>query len=391
MTSMASSMPSHGALTLLEHRGSKGMEVCPDSKPSLPRQILRHIDSQGDSPMKSASTRRSSQCSTEAMLSPRSAVSSGGPSRVCSEHAGFADLEEVTLAASRLKAGAFQVPHPEKVEYGGEDSFFISCDGLALGVADGVGEWGWRFGLNPRDFAMELMEGTMRSAEDQFCSDTDAPVAERARQALSAGFNDVKSFGAATALVVTLNAASGELGVANLGDSGLRLLRPTPTSGGTSLHVVERTEEQQHEFNLPFQLSKVPKAKDFPKLRAEGKSALIQAVKAHGAAKSDAPSDAAMYTFGVEAGDVLVLGSDGLFDNLGDDEICAISQEAIAVAGHGAIDTQELARVLAVAAARRSTDKEAETPFCLQAARAGMEYRGGKVDDITVVVAVVEA
>ncbi len=30
----------------------------------------------------------------------------------------------------------------------------------SLGVADGVGEWQWRFGLDPRAFADELMLGS---------------------------------------------------------------------------------------------------------------------------------------------------------------------------------------------------------------------------------------
>lgn len=47
-----------------------------------------------------------------------------------------------------------------------QDSYFISSDGLSAGVADGVGEWGARFGLNPRDFATELMDGAQQAAED---------------------------------------------------------------------------------------------------------------------------------------------------------------------------------------------------------------------------------
>jgi len=32
------------------------------------------------------------------------------------------------------------LPHPSKVSTGGEDAYFIACDGW-FGVADGVGQW----------------------------------------------------------------------------------------------------------------------------------------------------------------------------------------------------------------------------------------------------------
>jgi len=41
--------------------------------------------------------------------------------------------------SSCIRANVWLIPHPDKVDKGGEDSFFISADGLAIGVADGVG------------------------------------------------------------------------------------------------------------------------------------------------------------------------------------------------------------------------------------------------------------
>ena len=40
-----------------------------------------------------------------------------------------------------FEAGALVLPHPDKVEKGGEDGFFIAASGRALGIADGVGGW----------------------------------------------------------------------------------------------------------------------------------------------------------------------------------------------------------------------------------------------------------
>jgi serine/threonine protein phosphatase PrpC len=55
-----------------------------------------------------------------------------------------------------LKAGACCLPHPEKLDTGGEDAYFVSSDNTVLGVADGVG--GWReSGIDPGDYSRTLM------------------------------------------------------------------------------------------------------------------------------------------------------------------------------------------------------------------------------------------
>lgn len=40
-----------------------------------------------------------------------------------------------------LWSGACSLPHPDKVDTGGEDAYFISANESVLGVADGVGGW----------------------------------------------------------------------------------------------------------------------------------------------------------------------------------------------------------------------------------------------------------
>jgi serine/threonine protein phosphatase PrpC len=59
------------------------------------------------------------------------------------------------------------IPHPAKVDKGGEDAFFIAESGLCVGVADGVGGWA-EVGVDPGLYSSELMqraEDTARSAE----------------------------------------------------------------------------------------------------------------------------------------------------------------------------------------------------------------------------------
>jgi protein phosphatase PTC7 len=302
----------------------------------------------------------------------------------------------------RLHAGAFQIPHPSKAETGGEDSFFVSSDGFAAGVADGVGEWEWRFKLNPRAFADELMSGACAWAKTQreFSSSAKASAAS----ALSESFAASKSYGSSTSLVAIFDAATSELGVANLGDSGLRQIRRSRQQGGSSklgAHIVGNTVEQQHGFNCPFQLSHLPEPADFPQLLAEGKGALVRAVQNSSLLEQDQPSDADLYSFSVEEGDLIILGTDGVFDNLHDREVCQLIDHTTSpleagrsfdldcgtLDGCGSSDPVKVAEAIAEAAFYRSRDSRARVPFALHAKEAGRYHAGGKSDDITVVAA----
>lgn len=76
-------------------------------------------------------------------------------------------------------------------------------------------------------------------------------------------------------------------------------------------------------------------------------------------------------------GDWVVVATDGLYDNVADDEIV----EAAAAAS----DAMALAESLGSLASVRSVDEEFRSPFMLAAEKAGVQWRGGKADDITVV------
>lgn len=312
--------------------------------------------------------------------------------------------EPPTTSALRLHCGAFQLPHPRKADLGGEDSFFICSGGSAAGVADGVGEWAWRFGLNPRAFADELMAGACCAAE-RTRGDSSRSGKDRAAFAMSEGFGQAKSFGSSTALVVALDAAGRELGVANLGDSGMRQIRSV-RHHDRACHVQGRTTEQQHSFNCPYQLALLPSAADFPRLRKERKFALVRAVQNAPASQQDTPSNADLYSLPVQEGDLILLGTDGVFDNLHDWEVCLLAECAASpfeasqaldpdtgelvgrpLSCDGSTDPSDLAEAIAKAAFARSIDPTARTPFGANAKEAGLHCLGGKMDDISVVAA----
>jgi len=253
-----------------------------------------------------------------------------------------------------------------------EDAFFIGPN--AVGVADGVGcmVQFQDYGVNAAAYAAELMEHSLQwlqAGHAKEGSPESGPI-ERAQGAMRAAETSTQSYGAST--IIVLVAEGGEVGVANLGDSGFMILRKGPQG----FMVAEQSDEQQHSWNCPYQLTRLPPAlaAKFPRLNL------------------DSTNDCLVYTHLVRRGDLLLLFSDGLRDNLHDREIlhiadCALSPtfaELIGMVDH-ATAPEVLAKALAMAAHERSLDLTAKTPFTDNARKHGYDCLGGKQDDITVV------
>eukprot|EP00931_Biecheleriopsis_adriatica_P094542 TRINITY_DN6817_c0_g1_i1.p1 TRINITY_DN6817_c0_g1~~TRINITY_DN6817_c0_g1_i1.p1 ORF type:complete len:539 (-),score=74.46 TRINITY_DN6817_c0_g1_i1:20-1636(-) len=289
----------------------------------------------------------------------------------------------------RFASGAFAMPHPEKASSTGADSHFLG-DGFSLGVADGVGEWQWRFGIDARAFADELMTGCEAHLVGHLAENISArQPTQWAQEALAQGYRTTKSFGSSTAIVAALQ-RSGQLGVANVGDSALLLLRRKELDSTDSLRCVGRTREQQHTFNCPYQLSLLPTPNDFPNLIQQGKDKLVRAIQRRPLPKADCPEDADLYNFNVQEGDLVVLGTDGVFDNLYVHEICQLAGTALGPleTGDGHVtDAAQIAQAITKAAFHRSMDRSIRCPFGDHAKQAGLYHTGGKMDDITCVCA----
>ncbi|CAE7610963.1 unnamed protein product, partial [Symbiodinium pilosum] len=197
-------------------------------------------------------------------------------------------------------------------------------------------------------------------------------VAERAAVALAHGESHASAYGAST--VAVLCQQGNQIGVANLGDSGFMLLRKGPRG----MNIIMKSEEQQHSWNCPYQLTRLPKAllNRFPKLQL------------------DKASDCERYTVEVKEGDLVLMFSDGLRDNLHDREVISIVDRALPPAQAdmlGLLDRctppETISKSLALAAQERSMDPTAKVPFVEYSKRHGFECLGGKQDDITVVAA----
>lgn len=244
----------------------------------------------------------------------------------------------------RLVSGAWTIAKSGKPN-GGEDAYFHNADTREFsfaGVADGVGEWG-EYDCCPKQFATELMDGSKgkacelpfhtkagrnsSSSEDQ--NTVEEKASQRALKVLRAGFekalNASNCFGSSTTLVAGLDEKGETLGVASLGDSTCIVLRRSQPRF-KNMTIAKRTKEQQHFFNCPYQLSRLPMMSDLPHLEQRGMYKLVRVMNnIKPGMCSDSPDQADLTDLRVREGDLIILGTDGLFDNLFDQEIISLA------------------------------------------------------------------
>ncbi|XP_061359940.1 probable protein phosphatase 2C 26 [Gastrolobium bilobum] len=257
------------------------------------------------------------------------------------------ELNPLIRSEVSFSVGTCLIPHPKKVDRGGEDAFFVSNhNGGIIAVADGVSGWAEE-DVDPSLFPRELLANASNFVGDEEVNNDPQILIRKAHAATS-------STGSATVIVAMLE-KNGILKIANVGDCGLRVVR--------NGHVIFSTSPQEHYFDCPFQLSS----------ERVGQTYL----------------DAVVSNVELIEGDTIVMGSDGLFDNVFDHEIVST------VIRHK--DVAETAKALANLASSHAMDSNFDSPYSLEARSKGfeaplwkkilgMKLTGGKLDDITVIV-----
>ncbi|XP_065019570.1 probable protein phosphatase 2C 55 isoform X2 [Musa acuminata AAA Group] len=294
--------------------------------------------------------RRPSSCgpysSLLRLLLPSRFLLSSGIAGSCALPSLLVDLwsrKKPSNRALKLLSGSCYLPHPDKEETGGEDAHFL-WDEQAIGVADGVGGWA-NHGVDAGQYSRALMSHSVDAIEEESKGSID-PL-----RVLEKAYTRTKAEGSSTACIIALTDQG--IRAVNLGDSGFIVVRDGCT--------IFRSPVQQHDFNFTYQL--------------ESNNA------------SDLPSAAQVFSFPVESGDVIVAGTDGLFDNLYNSEITAVVVHGI----RAGLGPQVMAQKIAALARQRAQDKNRQTPFSAAAQEAGYRYYGGKLDDITVIVSYITA
>eukprot|EP00828_Plagiopyla_frontata_P047775 TRINITY_DN8936_c0_g1_i5.p2 TRINITY_DN8936_c0_g1~~TRINITY_DN8936_c0_g1_i5.p2 ORF type:complete len:317 (-),score=66.49 TRINITY_DN8936_c0_g1_i5:78-1028(-) len=238
------------------------------------------------------------------------------------------------------------LPHPDKLAKGGEDAYYANSKLLA--VADGVGGWN-DHGVDPAKYSRELCRHIETLWNEHFLNYLTNP-----KQLIIDAAQKTKAQGSSTLAIVTIDDIKPVLYSSYIGDSGYNIYRP---GNNKTLDIAFVSEEQQKSFNFPYQIGSV----------------------------GDPPTDARKFTHQVKDKDIIVIGSDGLFDNLDEHQIKLILEKNLNEQGE-LQDIQNLAKQLGNETQKYAMDKKYMSPFAKRAAEQGLYFQGGKLDDITLII-----
>ena len=281
---------------------------------------------------------------------------------------------------------------------------------LYMGVADGVGSWR-EYGVDPRAFSHKLMgecENILQEASSQ-CSargeKNDCTMISPA-ELLAQSYErtkEAKIIGSSTACVALFDAVHHQLHFSNIGDSGIIVLRHIDSEVASTLQRnrgtprLERksdlriafvSQQQLKSFNHPYQMGWT--GEDI----VEKNSSFKQA------------SDSCTSSVHILRGDIIIMATDGLFDNVDIDDITKIALQWEHESGFiddGGISGRnkrwakgdsrtdisskaipKLAETLCQKARENSLDNTIDSPFALLAKENDIMWSGGMPDDCTV-------
>ncbi len=280
-------------------------------------------------------------------------------------------------------------------------------EAVYVGVADGVGSWR-EYGVDPREFSHSLMqecENILREAntknakkvqkgDEKFCRQI-APA-----EVMAQAYERVKAdniIGSSTACVAMFDGIRHQLHFSNLGDSGIIVLRhidstiagtlkrdkSKPRTERTSdLRIAFVSQQQLRSFNHPYQLGWTGEEIH------DGENTSFKNA-----------SESCTTSIHIRRGDIIIMATDGLFDNVELEDIAAMALEWEEKSGFirdGDIAEREsrwekggsmtkksaevvsdLADALVQRARENSLDKMTDSPFAILAKENDVMWSGG--------------
>lgn len=281
-----------------------------------------------------------------------------------------------------------------------------------LGVADGVGSWR-EYDVDPREFSHRLMQ-ECENILLEACHDNGATAVEGRKfrlgispaEVMAQAYERVKAdniIGSTTACVALFDGQRHQLHFSNLGDSGIIVLRhidsdvagalrrekQTPRTERTSdLQLAFVSQQQLRSFNHPFQLGWT--GDEIP----ESEKSSFKAAR-----------DACTSSVHVRRGDIIIMATDGLFDNVDSEEIRSVCLDweqrngfirfgdvvarerrwsmGNSLTNISAERIEDLALSLTQRARENSLSTEIDSPFAILAKENDIMWSGGMPDDCT--------
>ncbi|XP_059310731.1 probable protein phosphatase 2C 55 [Lycium ferocissimum] len=250
------------------------------------------------------------------------------------------------LPCLKMVAGSLYLPKENPKKPLGEDAHFIHELYQTVGIADGVGGWAKKK-IDAGIYARELMKNSFMATYNEPKGDVNP------KRVLQEAYRNTNCHGSSTACIITLNSEKNTLCAANVGDSGFFLIRKGKI-------IYKSPIQQRGRFGCPYQLGN----------------------------SKDNPSVAQEMELNVEKDDILIVGTDGMLDNMNESEI----EEIVLRGMDKKLKAEELASQIGNVALYNSFDRFADTPFARAAERERLSHlhKGGKIDDITVIVSYIQ-
>ena len=262
----------------------------------------------------------------------------------------------------------------------GEDSFSfkVTKEKIYLGVADGV-SGSKKNGGDPALFAQTLMLKAMEASdehhfyEDEVCSN----IVNEAYDELVQDFlsRETVPFGSSTACIALIDTSNGKIKFVNVGDSGVLILRPS-SDEKKDYKIIFQTKALQYRFNCPYQLAFYSNHEEHNPTDESDTEASYEETKKG---------------FFLKSGDIVLLATDGILDNLFTAEIEEVVNSTFGINESPYKISNQIAKNLSFKALEASRDKTRSCPFNVaQLEQTGKSRNGGKKDDITAVIALIK-
>lgn len=278
-----------------------------------------------------------------------------------------------------------------------------------MGVADGVGSWR-EYGVDPRDFSGKLMKECQNVLEEAChingISQTEFTQMISPSEVMAKAYERVKTqniIGSSTACIALFDGLHHQIHFSNLGDSGLIVLRHIDSDVAGALRLDKHTprlerksdlrlafvsQQQLRSFNHPYQLGWT--GEEIP----ESETSSFKEAR-----------DSCTSSVHLRRGDIIIMATDGLFDNVDADEIADICLKweqrngfirggdivarerrwamGNSLANISAERIGDLSDELCQRARENSLNSEVDSPFAILAKENDIMWSGGMPDDCT--------
>lgn len=277
-----------------------------------------------------------------------------------------------------FNAKAYQKTHPQKAAKGAKDADATLCSPMLVGIADGVSQIE-EFGIDASELPNELLNAVEELAVAQLLPGQETEEYCGPISLVRDAYESTECLGSTTLLTAAMDNSTrihGKLhpmiAVCSIGDCEIIILR---RGSDKRLQVVFHTEMQRIDGNAqsPLQLARVDESVD-PDF---DESIALEVIE----------RGSAVHCVSAFEGDIVVLGSDGVFDNLFIDEILYFCEQMLPPTPMGMKFQPVDRRILGSISQRLVAESHAKTQPGPNGFKQTPIGKGGKIDDTSCVVA----